>query len=268
MKEMLDTALKGLIIGGTMLVPGVSGGTIAMILGIYDKLISAVSSLFKNLKKNVFFLGLFSIAALLGMFLFAQPLSHLIEKFPMATRFFFMGTVIGGIPLIVKSSQVKKFSWKWIICILCGFFVVFLFSFLPAGNVQTNVDISFGSFMVLFFSGIVGAIALVLPGISISYMFLMMGLYDELMKAISKLYFPFLIPLGIGLIAGTLLIAKILEKAMTKYPQYTYLIILGFVLGSITEVFPGVPTGWDIPICLLTLAAGVGAIQLLDRATS
>ena len=114
-------------------------------------------------------------------------------------------------------------------------------------------------------AGFVAAVALVLPGISVSYLLLMMGLYDTTMQAISQLQFSFLIPLGIGLILGVLLTTKVLEKAMTRYPQATYLIILGFVFGSIVEIFPGVPLWPEILLCIVTLAAGFFIIQLLAR---
>ena len=76
---------------------------------------------------------------------------------------------------------------------------------------------------------------------------------------------PFLIPLGIGLILGIILTTKILEMAMTNYPQPTYLIILGFVLGSVREIYPGVPTGIQIPICIVSICAGFAAIILISR---
>ena len=122
------------------------------------------------------------------------------------------------------------------------------------------------SFLLLALSGFIAAVALILPGISVSYLLLLMGLYSETMRAISTLYFPFLIPLALGLVLGILLTTKLLETAMKKHPQPTYLIILGFILGSIVTIFPGVPTSWDILYCILTLAAGYAAIRLLSRA--
>ena len=80
-----------------------------------------------------------------------------------------------------------------------------------------------------------------------------------------KLYLPFLIPLGIGLLLGIILTTKLLEQVMTKYPQPTYLVILGFMLGSMTEVYPGLPSGWEILLCIGTMAAGFFAIYFLSR---
>lgn len=257
--------LKGLLIGGTMMVPGASGGTMAIILGIYDKLVHAVSSFLKNIKENFLFLLIFAAGGALGAFLFANPLLKLIERYPMPTLYFFMGAVLGGVPLLIKQSQVKKFTWKIPVYILIGAAVVVLFALIPTGTFQFNADSGIDTYLYLGLAGFVAAVALVLPGISVSYLLLMMGLYDTTMQAISQLQFSFLIPLGIGLILGVLLTTKVLEKAMTRYPQATYLIILGFVFGSIVEIFPGVPLWPEILLCIVTLAAGFFIIQLLAR---
>ena len=106
------TVAKGLIVGGTMLVPGVSGGTMAMILGIYDRLVTSVSSFMKHKRQSLFFLALFSAGGLAGMLLFANPLLALIEAYPMPTLYFFLGAVAGGIPVILKQARIERFSWK------------------------------------------------------------------------------------------------------------------------------------------------------------
>ena len=98
MKHLI-IALKGLFVGGTMLVPGVSGGSMAMILGIYHELIASISSFLKHKKESLLFLGVFVVGALVGMALFARPLEALIERFPMPTLYFFIGAVVGGVPL-------------------------------------------------------------------------------------------------------------------------------------------------------------------------
>ena len=117
---------------------------------------------------------------------------------------------------------------------------------MPKDLFQNAMEPSLFSIVMLFVAGLIAAIALVLPGISLSYMLLLLGMYDETMRAISELYMPYLLPLGIGTIAGILLTTKLLEKAMNRYPQPTYLIILGFMFGSLSELFPGIPTGADL----------------------
>lgn len=259
-----EILLKGTIVGGTMLVPGVSGGSMAMILGVYEKLVSSVSSFEKHKKESLLFLGIFAMGGLIGIILFARPLLTLIEQYPMPMIYFFLGAVAGSIPLILKQAEVRTYHWKVPLNILIGLFVVLLFSIIPANIFQFQVQGGTLSFATLMLAGFVAAVALVLPGISVSYLLLLMGLYDETVKAISEFYLPFLIPLGVGLILGIVLTTKILESAITNYPQPTYLIILGFILGSIIEIFPGIPSGRVQFLCLITLMLGFGSICLLS----
>ena len=112
MKEnWLKIFLKGLCVGGTMLVPGVSGGSMAMILGIYDKLITSVSSFFACKKRNALFLLLFALGGGAGMLLFANPLLYLLERYPLVLRWFFIGAVAGSTPMMLKKAQIHSVSW-------------------------------------------------------------------------------------------------------------------------------------------------------------
>ena len=252
MKNMIISALKACLIGASMLVPGVSGGSMAMILGIYDRLISSVSSFFKNVKDNLVFLGVFCGGALIGMILFARPILALIQRFPMPMLYFFMGTVLGSIPMIFKKAKVNKLSLDVLIYPLLGFILVMLLAKLPTGLIQTG-DNYILTAMMLVVAGVVAAVALVLPGISVSYMFLLLGMYDTILSAVSTLDFPFLVPLGIGLVLGIVATTRILENCMTKAPKPTYLIILGFLFGSVYEIFPGIPEGMTLLISLILL---------------
>lgn len=259
------TIIKGLVVGGTMLVPGVSGGSMAIILGIYDDLIYSVSSFMKHKGASLRFLILFSAGGILGMFLLSRPILYLLDEFTMPTLYFFMGAVIGSVPMIFSKSELKKFSIRGLFYVIAGIAVVVAISFIPASGSESSLDADLTGMLFLALAGFVAAIALVLPGISVSYLLLIMGLYDETVTAISQVYMPFLLPLGIGLILGIVLTTKILEKAMTEFPQPTYLMILGFVLGSLAEVFPGIPAGMEMISCLIALAAGTGIILFISR---
>ena len=241
MKHLI-IALKGLFVGGTMLVPGVSGGSMAMILGIYHELIASISSFLKHKKESLLFLGVFVAGALVGMALFARPLEALIERFPMPTLYFFIGAVVGGVPLMVKESGITSFSlkradsWKDIGFALVGLVIVAAFEFIPAESWGAGALTGNAPFYLLLIAGLVASVALVLPGISVSYILLVMGLYEELTRSLTDFNFAFLAPLALGLVAGILLTTRILERAMDNHPRATYMIILGFVLGSLFEV--------------------------------
>lgn len=140
-----------------------------------------------------------------------------------------------------------------------------LLSLVPAGNLAAGMDMGLLKILFLLAAGMVAAVALVLPGISVSYLLLLLGLYEETMKAIGSLDIAFLLPLGTGVILGILLSTKALEKAMVKCPQMTYLVILGFILGSVAEIFPGIPTGSGILPCILLFAAGFAVIWGMSR---
>lgn len=256
--------LKGLWVGGTMLVPGVSGGSMAMILGIYDKLISAVSSFKKDVARNSLFLGIFALGGAIGMLLFAKPLLTLIERHPMPTLYFFIGAVAGGLPMIYKKAKLSHFTWTGLLYPLLGLVLIFLLGMLPA-NLLSTQGTGLAHTLLLFGTGIIVAIALVLPGISVSYMLLLLGMYDQTMRAITELYLPYLLPIGIGLIVGILLTTSILEKAMTQYPKATYLIILGFIVGSVVKIFPGFPSIGEFLICAFMLVAGFMCIYTLSK---
>ena len=257
--------LKGVIVGGTMLVPGVSGGSMAMILGVYDRLVFAVSSFMKQKRKNFIFLVLFAVGAGLGMVLFSRPLLHLLTRYPMPVLYFFFGTVAGGVPLIVRRTAIRRFSWRALFYIVMGILAVFLFQLLPTGTFQLGGETGFLGALLLLLVGILSAVPLVLPGISISYLLLLMGLYERMVQAISTCDLRILVPFGVGLLIGTVLTAKALEYAMTVHPHPTYLGILGFILGSMAEVFPGIPSQEELLPCVVLLAAGFLAIRLPSR---
>ncbi len=266
MKKHLITALKAMLIGASMLIPGVSGGTMAIILNVYDKLLSSVSHFFSAPKKNAAFLGVFVAGGLLGVFLFSNIILTVTNTFPFPMMFFFMGAILGGLPALLDHAKTESgFQLRQILYVLIGAAVVLAMSFEPTGLFTAGTG--FQAVLVLFIAGILCAAALILPGISISYMLLIFGLYEPAMTAIHTLDFGFLLPIGFGLLAGILLMVKLLEKAMVKAPQVTYPVIIGFLLGSLPQVFPGIPTGFNWIICPVMLAAGFAGIMLLSRLT-
>lgn len=259
----IEILLKGLCIGGTMMVPGISGGSMAMIMGIYDRLIFSVSSFQKNVKKNLLFLILFSAGGSLGMLLLSKPLSVVIERYPHLMLFFFMGIVAGSLPMMYKKAEVKRIQLSTVLYLVLGIAVVLLLKLLPSDLLQGQSQNGVVGFLMLMAAGVIAAIALVLPGISVSYMLLMLGLYEITIKAVSRFDFLLLIPLGLGLVLGVLGTTRLLETLMDKYPQPTYLMILGFMLGSVGELFPGVPTGLGWVFCIASFVAGSGIISMV-----
>lgn len=267
MKYMVSVLFRGMCVGGTMLVPGVSGGSMAMLLGIYDKLVSSVSSFFKHKKESAVFLTLFCAGAAVGMILFARPLLALINQFPMPMMYLFIGAVLGGIPLIYKEAGIKKISWRTILYVVIGMAGVMLFALIPTPESALSGS-GIVQILVMAAAGIFAAVALILPGISISYVLLLMGIYDTVMQAIGTFQIVPLIPMGVGLVLGIILTTKLLEMVMRRFPVPVYMIILGFILGSVVQVFPGVPKGLEWLTCAVALAAGYLIIYWISRTES
>ena len=265
LKNKVEIIYKGILIGSTMLVPGVSGGSMAMILGIYDQLVESVSDFFKDMKRNFVFLFLFVLSAGMGMLLLARPILSLLESYPKAMGFFFIGAVAGGVPAIYTQAKVTAFSWKYIFYIAVGMVAVAMLSMFPTKDLMITMPGENYSAAFLVVAGLVAAAALILPGISVSYLLLVMGLYYELMRAISEWDMAFLLPMGLGLLGGIILLTKGLKFFMTRYPQVSYLTILGFVIGSLAEVFPGVPIGMEWILCVLAITAGFYFIYTLSK---
>lgn len=263
MKNWISTLLKSAFVGGTMLVPGVSGGSMAMILGIYNKLISAISSFFKDVKGNFLFLAVFVLGAGAGMLLFAKPLEALIEQFPRVMMYLFLGAVAGGVPMIYREAKVDKPSLLHIGWMMIGLLAAVGIALLPEGLFV--VGSGWQAYAMLVLAGFVAAIALILPGISVSYLLLILGLYDKIIAAIGNLDVLFLLPLAIGLMLGIVLTTRVLESAMQKQPKATYLIILGFILASMVQAFPGLPIGWEWPLCIVLALAGFVAIRWISQ---
>ncbi|WP_066893634.1 DUF368 domain-containing protein [Clostridium nigeriense] len=238
--EFLKNFFKGLAISISQIVPGVSGGTIAMILGIYDKLLHAINNILKDFKNQYKILLQVGIGAVVGIFLFSNIVKNLFDNYPIPIGYLFIGVILGGAPLMFKKATVKGFNKKSILYLIVGIIVVLMMG-TPNNDASSIVtSLSFVNFIWLFIGGMVVAIALILPGISGSFMLYILGLYNTVITAVVQFNVPILIPIVLGGIFGTLLTARIIEMLLIKYPEQTYILIFGFILGSVFSVFPGV----------------------------
>jgi len=267
--EILIRLLKGVAIGVAMLVPGVSGGTMAIILGVYDDMIHSVSSFFKDVKNNFVFLLNIALGGIIGVLAFSKLVEYALENFRHPTMYFFIGIVIGGIPVLyrkaVNSGNSKKQVKNWIFFAL-GFVIVLIMSIYNGTIVNLANSTGVLRFIFLFIAGIVISVALILPGISTSFMLLVLGMYDITIKAINNLYISYLAPIAIGMVFGVIATTKILENAMQKKPSKTYMLILGFVTGSIVPVFPGLPEQtYQIIISAVFLVIGFVIIRFMSK---
>ena len=232
--------LKGVAISISQIVPGISGGTIAMILGVYDKLLHAVNNILKDFRNQYKLLLEVGIGAVVGIFLFSNIVKTLFGSYPIPVGYLFIGVILGGAPLMFRKATVKGFNKKSLVYLVLGMAIVLMMG-TPNNDVSSIItSLSLFNFIWLFIGGVVVAVALILPGISGSFMLYVLGLYNTVITAVVEFNIPILIPIVLGGIFGTLLTARIIEVLLIKFPEQTYILIFGFILGSVFSVFPGV----------------------------
>lgn len=261
MKKSIKVVLQGLGVGASMTVPGVSGGTMAVILGIYDKLIEMVSGVFRKPKKALPFLIKFAVGAAVGIFAVSGLIALALDSpAGVPLRFAFAGAVAGGVPLIFKKAELKRLNIRSTLLILAGAVAAIILGQLPEG-LFTQQSGAAGVILGLI-GGVIVAAALVLPGISASHMMLMLGIYEPALEHISRFELIPLLPMLIGGLAGTFLTAKLLERLFEKYTQGCYLVILGFMAYSLTELAPVGARGAELAIGLACCVIGFAVIRL------
>lgn len=242
MKDKLLYIIKGFFFGVANIIPGVSGGTIAITMGIYEDMISSISGFLKNPKKSIMYLLPIGIGAVLSILLMSKIISFCLDRFPAPTNLFFIGLIVGGIPLLTRKVKGAKFNPINAFLLLLTFSIIMFMTFSDGGG--SNMDLSnvtFGKMILLFIVGMIAAGCMVIPGISGSFVLMLLGAYKPVISVIGDLTnfsnlghnLSILIPFGIGVVVGIILIAKILEFLFNKYEVSTYYAILGFILASV-----------------------------------
>ncbi|MBQ8892655.1 MAG: DUF368 domain-containing protein [Bacilli bacterium] len=241
MKEYILLIIKGMIIGLANVIPGVSGGTLMITLGIYEQVIDTISHFFKNFKKNLKFIIPLGIGVVLSLLVFSKIIGISLDKYPFATTLFFLGLIIGGLPIIVRNLNKNKDSKKvsnYIIAFLSFAFII-LFAMLKSGS-DINLNVSFLGLVLLFIVGVVAAGTMVIPGISGSFVLMLLGYYKPIIDTVRNITDFSLIghniiilgSFGIGVLVGIIGVAKLIELLLKKFETKTYYAVFGFVLAS------------------------------------
>jgi putative membrane protein len=243
LKDYIVLVLKGLAMGAADVVPGVSGGTIAFISGIYNELIDSINSFgFKTLKilKNDGFKAMFKSvngSFLLSLFIgigisvlsLANLFKYLLEHQPILLWSFFFGLVLASVLYIVK--QITKWNFLAVILLLLGTGIAYYITIIPPMNGSN-------SSLFLVFAGALAICAMILPGISGAFILLLLGAYKTAIDAIHDHDFKKIILLILGAVIGLLSFAKILKWLFNKYNNLTLAVLTGFVIGSLNKIWP------------------------------
>lgn len=236
MKARISLFLKGLLIGIANSIPGVSGGTIAYILNVYDLLIEALSLNLKFILNNFSKLLLIGLGLLTGLFLFAVVLDDLLyANFPLIVNLAFIGLIIGSLNFIFKKTNLKIYKLDFIsyLIFVIGVLIVSLPAFVLELDNQIINELTLQNGLGLMIAGILSSFAMIIPGLSGSFVLLVLGYYESIIKAVADLNLIILLPVAIGIIIGLVGGARIIKIVLSKYPTQAYKLILGLLVGSI-----------------------------------
>jgi putative membrane protein len=244
MKQYLHTLFKGIAMGAANVVPGVSGGTIALITGIFERLIDAIKSF--NLKAAKLLLSFkfkefaeytdlyFLIALFSGIFIaiitLAKLFDFLFTNYPVYIWSYFFGLVLASVYFVGKT--ISKWSWSVILTFLVGTSVAIIISVLNPAKEDSG-------FIYLMLCGVVAMCSMILPGLSGSFVLILMGNYQLVMiDAVNNMDFGILIPVGVGAVVGLIAFSHILSWVFKRYRDQTISLLTGFILGSVSILWP------------------------------
>ncbi len=262
----LINAFRGFCMALADSVPGVSGGTIAFILGFYDKFINSLNDLFyggmTEKKEAIIFLIKLGIGWIIGMVLASLVLTSLFEKEIYNISSLFLGFIVFSIPLIIKEEKDNlKGRYQNLIFLVIGIIVVsFITYFNPisgSSNIVNIASLNIGLILYIVLAGMIAISAMVLPGISGSTLLLIFGLYIPIMNAIKEVlhmnfsYLPALICFGIGVVGGIFLVIRLIKWCLEKHRSATVYLIIGLMLGSLYAIIMG-PTTLEEPLNALS----------------
>lgn len=249
--------IKGIFIGAGAIVPGVSSGVLCVIFGIYEKLLDAVLNFFKDIKQNIKFLLPIALGVGIGVLLFSNMLNYLLYEFPIQTKSIFIGLIIGTIPSLIREVNEKEtFKPQNVIYLLIALAIGIITVVLENRmHIITNLDNM--SIMYLVMCGAIMSVGIVVPGVSSTIILMLLGVYSVYLQSVANLYLPVLIPLGIGLILGSIIVMKLTKKLLETYYSQTFYSIIGFTIGSIFVLLPQGMTMIEQVLCVLCIILGV-----------
>lgn len=297
----IDLLWRGFVVGLSFTIPGCSGGTFAVYVGVYDRLLHAIGNIFREFRKSFKFLFPFGIGLVLGILLFSWLMGILLRLNSFVTISAFVGLTLGGIPNLAKNVKGKKWGASGILSfvIAAGIVVLMVVFQIVGGAAETDFfSLNFGSVLLLFTLGFVAAITMIVPGVSGSGLLLLLGFYTAIVtNVVGNLLDPsslgynlgVLIPFALGAVTGVIVVSKLLETVLRKWPVPSYLAIIGFIAASAATLFlwmkdPSTGTAfvdqiplyrdffgyvgahpWELAASVFAFAAGLGGALLLVK---
>ncbi len=241
-KDSIFLILKGIAVGIGNAIPGVSGGTIAVVTKIFDRLIEAITPNIKKLIKNLPFLIPVGVGMIIGIFLTAVALDYLFEAYNVPTQLFFLGLILGSLPIVLRECKKDEPRIRPVnlipFFIGAAFMIALLFTSEGGSMFAEGAALTLRDVILYIVMGFIAAVAMIIPGVSGSMIMKVFGAYDSIIGAVAGLNFPVLICFGIGAVVGIFAAAGIINALMKKFRQGVYCLIIGLIVGSIPHIFP------------------------------
>jgi len=272
----LSLVLKGMAYGVTHLIPGLGGGLILILLGVYEQFVDAIGNFFVNRskwKEYIPFLLALGAGTALSMVIFARLITLLLERYPSGTMFFFMGLMVGTIPTVLRLHDDMRLTAGRGAALLAGLLVVVVLRAMdPRGSQAahaTSISGIGGTIYNAFTSFLAGG-ASVAPGLDGSYIWILAGTYEPIMEAIGAVSglvidWATLISTGVGALLGILIFSKLIDVAIKRAAAISYYCVLGIVGGSVYGLWPGGPARSHVLILVTVFAAGFALALMFGR---
>ena len=267
MLNLIIYIVYGIAFGIATVIPGLSGATVAVIMGYYEKLIVAVSEVFTEFKKHILFIIFFGMGVLIGIFLFALLIKLLLDVSQIGICFVFMGLVIGSIPSVYSKSniKVKKISvWEIAAFVFAAGLICFL-ALYSGGSVVPLMTDSVINIFNLFLVGFICALGPVTPGVSGSMLLIIlagMSGYNQILAAVTDWNILMLLPFGIGMVLGAFLLSILIRTCINRARKTTYAFILGLVVFSFLPLYTSAGVGdFNLEVIIsiiIAVAVGIG----------
>ena len=285
MKDLINQILRGVVIGVANIIPGVSGGTMMVSMGIYDTLIHCITHLFKEFKKSILTLLPYAIGMLVGILALASVISWDLENYPLPTNTLFIGLILGGLSPLLKKIDKKKINAAAVIAFIALFALIIWMGFQNKDSIQNadTIEMNAVQMLLMVVMGVIASGTMIIPGVSGSLVLMLLGYYKAVTGALKTVasglvHFDFaalgqpllmLIPFVVGIVLGIFGVAKAIEWLTSKYPTATYCGVLGLVVASpISLLIQTDMSGASFVIVLIsiiTFAAGFAGAFLLAR---
>lgn len=268
-KNFLYRVLCGVLLGVSVIAPGISGSIMAVVMGIYDELIDIISNPFKNFWKNVIYIIPICIGGLLSMIALLQILRLLFEFYPVPAYMLFISLIAGSLPTVIGEAKAGGFKLKYAVGVVCAFAVALTIGMMAKFDIALAVDTtSADSATKLIYYPACGAVAGVtsmIPGMSVSMVLMMLDVYEPLLNAAAGFDIITVAPVAACFLVGMILFSRLTKYVFRRWRGFGYMLVLGFMSGSIISIFPGLPKN-AVDALLSVVAIGVGiAISITLR---